>query len=918
MRHLLLGLLAATILFATACGASSLNTLSTDQVATPATPVATGMGALQFPTDGVQPWERLDGAGHVIPAAAGRSASAGLGPNSEFQTGSQRFLEGGGFSDLGAGTKLDSPAGGPLAYATYRLSLGAAQPGVVTVDANLHGAGAQYYVAVSDFLAGRWRWHGPFTEAQVTLPVPAGDATSTLGNTFVAVAAYDGAEIDVVGVGVTARAVADTTAPPAPAAPVATGVVGGVELTWVPVVAGDLAGYRVHYSHLNFTSLTAPGVQTLAWLEGTTRLILPADPARITYVALSAVDISGNASALSPTAFAVAEAGAPPAVQLTTSLISGKLNDAATLTASGASSYDFDLDGDGVFEVTGNTSGTAQVDTSQTGLIRPRVRGTGSSGTSVAMGSVSLLISGNQRPVAYITTTAKTWGAGPLPVVLLGSASTDFDGTIEEWAWDGEGDGIFDQVSATYPNFSGVYVGPDLYAVRLRVTDDAGDWDVDTISVEAQKGTLDMSYEPSLQFGDHFEVAAVYHGWEAVTQIDWDVDGDGTAEGSLPPGVPLTGSAGSPGPLRIIATAQLSTGAVATGVVHITVHGWAINSRIGPPDGVLYPSGALFHEEPALCYIDGAQALKFIRGNSNPSNWTAPVDVAPGDLPYKCAMVTLADDSVGIAYTDSVDNDLCYVRALDAAGSTWSAPITLENNGITVNHISAAVINGNPAVAYYHNGLTDPLFIRASDALGASWDAPVVIENVAANDGQRISLAQVNGKPAVAFASDGTALRYAQAADANGAVWQASIGIDVLIDVDDQPLALADINGRPAIAATYNVAPQCRLNFYRANDPDGSDWTGSFDLAAQNITGVYAPALALVGQVPMITYNDGTHQYLVRSNTVNGQGWNTEQVMFTSLLYTDSTSVLFDYDSGRAYVAQANFINNSLSVGILF
>ena len=72
------------------------------------------------------------------------------------------------------------------------------------------------------------------------------------------------------------------------------------------------------------------------------------------YVRLTAVDISGNESDLSPQVDAEALAGDRWKLCWTTDLVSGLLGDTANLTATGGDSYDFDLDGDGIFEVTGD------------------------------------------------------------------------------------------------------------------------------------------------------------------------------------------------------------------------------------------------------------------------------------------------------------------------------------------------------------------------------------------------------------------------------------------------------------------------------------------------------------------------------------------------------------------------------------
>ena len=74
------------------------------------------------------------------------------------------------------------------------------QPGAVSFDVNL-AAGAEYYIALSNYGTGSWDWQGPFMDGREILGVMEGNWLSPLGNLFVAVAAYDGAAFDLVGVG---------------------------------------------------------------------------------------------------------------------------------------------------------------------------------------------------------------------------------------------------------------------------------------------------------------------------------------------------------------------------------------------------------------------------------------------------------------------------------------------------------------------------------------------------------------------------------------------------------------------------------------------------------------------------------------------------------------------------------------------
>src|SRR5690606_24082325 len=99
-------------------------------------------------------------------------------------------------------------------------------------------------------------------------------------------------------------------------------------------------------------------------------------------------------------------------LQLVSSAPSGMLNDMISLNATGAAGYDWDLDGDGVFEIQNDNSGSQVAITSATGIIRPRVLGRDTKGEHTALGGVSLVISGNSRPVALATATPATGEVG--------------------------------------------------------------------------------------------------------------------------------------------------------------------------------------------------------------------------------------------------------------------------------------------------------------------------------------------------------------------------------------------------------------------------------------------------------------------------------------------------------------------------
>jgi glucose/arabinose dehydrogenase/PKD repeat protein len=80
-------------------------------------------------------------------------------------------------------------------------------------------------------------------------------------------------------------------------------------------------------------------------------------------------------------------------------------------------------------------------------------------------------VSANQPPVA-VATANPTSGATPLTVTFDGGGSSDPDGDPITYAWDLDGDGLYDDSTAVQPTHT--YTVSGSYTARLRVTDSAG------------------------------------------------------------------------------------------------------------------------------------------------------------------------------------------------------------------------------------------------------------------------------------------------------------------------------------------------------------------------------------------------------------------------------------------------------------
>ncbi|MCB1215814.1 PQQ-binding-like beta-propeller repeat protein [bacterium] len=490
----------------------------------------------KLPEDELQPWE-----------SETRSTN-GVDSNSDFTAGRDWFsTSSSGVSENGEAAHLEGGQPGS-SYGIWRIPLGGEQPGTISLDVNLldngSAAASEFYVGIANYASGRWDWHGPFADSHVRLSTAevirnGGNYLSTVQNTFVSVLVSGSNKVDVIGISLNPYDGSDGNAPGIPDGLVATSVAGGLELQWNPVIADDLAGYRIFHSGRQFINPHSAGVRQLDSLEGSTRMLLETDEDSA-FVRIAAIDHNANESSVSQLVSGKPLAGGIPQLLVTTDSTGGLLGSPATLIFSGADSFDIDSNGDGIFDVTGNTSGAAVIDTGNTGIIRPRVRGTGSGGEAVALGAVSLVITGNSRPLASATASPQS-GKAPLGVTFTGSAEdAEDDASALIYAWDFDGDGIYEAGTDSLTPAAQNYSTPGIYNVKFRVTDSQGASDVDTVSVlvtdpDNQAPVADLqanSVSGIVPLDIAFDASGSSDSDGNIILYEWDFNNDGIFDAS--------------------------------------------------------------------------------------------------------------------------------------------------------------------------------------------------------------------------------------------------------------------------------------------------------------------------------------------------------------------------------------------------
>ncbi len=144
--------------------------------------------------------------------------------------------------------------------------------------------------------------------------------------------------------------------------------------------------------------------------------------------------------------------------------------------------WEWDFDGDGVFDLASPTSGSTSYTYTTEGEFGALCRVTDNDGLTGTASTINTTIRVTPPSSPEVFASASpTSGSAPLTVTMGGSATDD--GTIVLWEWDFDGDGVFDFSSPTSPVTVHFYADPGLYAASLRATDDSGLTGTDSIGI---------------------------------------------------------------------------------------------------------------------------------------------------------------------------------------------------------------------------------------------------------------------------------------------------------------------------------------------------------------------------------------------------------------------------------------------------
>jgi PKD repeat protein len=163
--------------------------------------------------------------------------------------------------------------------------------------------------------------------------------------------------------------------------------------------------------------------------------------------------------------------------------------------------YEWDFDGDGIFDFSSPSSGTTSHTYDVVGTFTAICRVTDNDGLAgQARATTTVIRSGPPGSPSVEATASPGTGNAPLTVSFNGTATDD--GTIVLWEWDFDGDGTFDFSSPTSPATSFQYVNAGIFAAALRATDNTGLTGTDTVQVTvnlvATLSIPDDTFDPTI------------------------------------------------------------------------------------------------------------------------------------------------------------------------------------------------------------------------------------------------------------------------------------------------------------------------------------------------------------------------------------------------------------------------------------
>ncbi len=316
-------------------------------------------------------------------------------------------------------------------------------------------------------------------------------------------------------------------------------------------------------------------------------------------------------------------------------------------------------------------------------------------------------------PTAQLTSNPDPCvGSSITKVTFDASTSTSINGKIEDYLWDLDGDGIFNEANNSEISYKGkteaemTASADNIFNVKVKIIDETGLCDTASISVgnykdlgsglvlnEVNKEDLFYELKGNIIDGEVFFIAPVNDEGFTYSRI-----------------------------LVVKTTDKQSKWGTQVEVANIS-------------KGVLAFDSAFVNGFPCFAYVttSSADGLVFYSAKDKDGlTWNDPVKVISPCFAEPIDIIDLNGvPAVTCIALDAGKNSRCFISAKDAAGKEWNSLVNISaatDPPPPMGSCSMNIVNGNPAMVYrVYDSSTETyslLYTRASDASGTTWSKP--------------------------------------------------------------------------------------------------------------------------------------------------------------------------------------------------
>lgn len=504
-------------------------------------------------------------------------------------------------------------------------------------------------------------------------------------------------------------------------------------------------------------------------------------------------------------------------------------------------SFDYDWEGDGVWDLMGDTDGISShlyLQGSYTFTVRAHSTG-GVDGIGEKL--FVAVNPANLDPTASFTHSAGD-GVAPDHLSFDASGSSDPDGEIIRYEWDFNADGVFEVDGGSDPTASHIFGIAGSNQAKLRVTDSDLATDTNFVSIVLNSGWKHKVLDGEVDINARTSMAVLGTGIDARACVAYQQ---------------FT--------TRDLRFARALTEDGSSWTAPVTPAGTATENGYSPS---VVRNGSV--NAPLIAYgmhVDGTDYLQYVvRGtDSYGGSWHPPVIVSGDNAGADSQLLMVnAIPAIAAVVNDGLSalSEIRYYLALDVEGNAWKSPMIVVADSYpgSVGDVSLAAVSENlfkrPALAFRLDPGSGPAraaYAYANDVDGQDWNAPQLLDVYAGDT----ALGYFAGAPLLAAGStaQGGRLYIGRADDDFGAAWSA--GLSEVGGGGGGNFALVD--GKPACC--YFDFEGSDLYFLMASDAEGSSWEEPYKVDAVGDVGRFC-SLAAVNGRPMICYFDGDHNDL--------------------------------------------------------